>query len=112
MGVNPLARVQLAQHLIGNRDWRMDLTGKVPAGQSGHSWNFEVVTKSPTSQLLIPFDFDLADWVRGVSAPIDLSATVAAFGGDVVLAEGAALKALAPSLEQLLQDFTPLVGDV
>jgi hypothetical protein len=72
---------------------------------AGFSWNFEIVTRSPTDQLLIPYDFDLSEVVTLATYPIDLPSVVTMFGADVVKAQAADMKMQQPRLMETLQSY-------
>jgi hypothetical protein len=107
IGDDAMARVALAEWFVGNADWHIDATGMASPKDEGTSWNFEVVDKSPTEQLLIPYDFDLAMYVIGQQdgGAYDIASIIEQFGKERVTAQLSVLKAGQPAVLEALAAY-------
>ena len=66
IGKPAIARVALFEMLLSNVDWRFDSTGEL-AEMEGGAKNLEIVRLGTGSELLVPYDFDIAKTVTGAA---------------------------------------------
>jgi hypothetical protein len=107
IGDDAMARVALAEWFLGNMDWNIDSTGMAGPKDDTASSNFEVVDKTPTEQLLIPYDFDIAMYVIGPQGEdvYDIASIIEQYGNERVMAQLSALKAGQPAVLEALAGY-------
>ena len=69
MGWNEIAKARLFEHLVGNWDWRFDLSTDEGEPedrlQTSRLWNMEIARYADGHERPMPYDFDMASLVSG-----------------------------------------------